>query len=161
MGNIIGAAATLHGMFATQISTYGSAQRGLPVHTEIVISDRPIKFAFVRKPDFFIGMSQQGFDEFNRRISEDTLVFTDLNHVKDIKLDLQGKCISLPASEIAKEIGNPIGANFVMLGKFLSTTGIVPLKIVEETIMHNTPKQFINNNLEAVRKGSTIKNSSI
>lgn len=156
MSNIIGAAATLHGMFATQVSTYGSAQRGLPVHTEIVISDRPIKFAFVRKPDFFIAMSQQGFNEFSRRMSEDTLVFTDLDYVKDIKLDCQGKCISLPVSEIAKEIGNPIGANFVMLGKFLSTTDIIPLKIVEEAIMHNTPEKFIKKNLEAVRKGNTI-----
>ena len=53
-------------------------------------------------------------------------------------------------------MGNPIGANFVMLGKFLSTTGIIPLKIVEEAIMQNTPEQFVLKNLEAVRKGYTI-----
>ena len=152
MGNIIGVAATLHGLFVTQVSTYGSAQRGLPVHTEIVISDKPIKFAFVKKPDFFIVMSQQGFNEFIKKISKDTLVFTDLDHVKDINLDCQGKYISLSASKIAKEIRNPIGANLVMLGKFLFTTNIIPLKIVEEAIKRNTPEQFIKKNLEAVRK---------
>jgi len=156
MSNIIGAAATLQGMFATQVSTYGSAQRSTPVHTEIVISNRPVKFPFVQKPDFFIVMSHQGFNEFSRRMGEDTLVFIDLDRAKDVKLDCQGKYISLSASGIAKEIGNPIGANFVMLGKFLSTTEIIPLKIVEEAIIQNTPEQFIKKNLEAVRKGNTI-----
>jgi 2-oxoglutarate ferredoxin oxidoreductase subunit gamma len=161
MGNIIGVAATIQGTFATQVSTYGSAQRGLPVHTEILISDKPIKFAFVRKPDFFIVMSQQGFDKFSSRTNEDTLVFTDLDNVKEIKLDYKKRCISLSASKIAKEIGNPIGANFVMLGKFLYATNIIPLKIVEEAIMQNTPEQFIKKNLEAVRKGYAIQTPNV
>lgn len=156
MGNIIGAAATLHGMFATQVSVYGSAQRGMPVHTEIVISDKPIKFAFAEKPDFLIAMSHQGFDKFSKKVGEDTLVFIDLDHVKDDKLDCQGKHISLCASGIAKEIGNPIGANFVMLGKFLYTTKIIQSKMIEKAITQNTPEQFVSKNLEAVRKGYTI-----
>jgi len=156
MGKIIGAAATLQGLFAAQVSTYGSSQRGMPVHTEIVISDKPVKFAFVEKPDFFIAMSHQGFDEFSKKVGEDTLVFIDLDHVKDDKLDCQGKHISLCASGIAKEIGNPIGANFVMLGKFLSAIEIIQLKMIEKAITQNTPEQFVLKNLEAVRKGYTI-----
>ena len=161
MGNIIGAAATLQGLFATQVSTYGSAQRGMPIHTEIIISNKPVKFAFVQKPDYFIIMSHQGFNEFNRKMGEETLVFMDSDCVKDVKLNYQGKYISLCASRIAKEIGNPIGANFVMLGKFLSTTNIMPLKIVEEVIMRNTPEQFIKKNLEAVRKAYAIQTPNV
>jgi 2-oxoglutarate ferredoxin oxidoreductase subunit gamma len=144
-------------MFATQVSTYGSAQRSTPVHTEIVISDRPIKFPFVQKPDFFIAMDQQGFNKFSNRMNENTLVFLDSDHVKDVKLDCQSNYSSLSASNIAKEMGNPLGANFVMLGKFVSTTNIIPLKIVEEAILQNTPEQFIKKNLEAVKKGNAIK----
>ncbi|MCK5342312.1 MAG: 2-oxoacid:acceptor oxidoreductase family protein [Candidatus Heimdallarchaeota archaeon] len=156
MGNIIGVAATLQGMYATQVKTYGSAQRSTPVHTEIVISDKPVKFAFSQKPDFFIAMSDQGFNKFSERRNKDTLVFLDSDRVKDVKMDDQGKHISLHASRIAKEIGNPIGANFVILGKFLSTTKIIPFKIVEEAIIQNTPEQFIKKNLEAMRKGNAI-----
>jgi len=156
MSKIIGAAAANQGSFATQVSTYGSAQRDVPVHTEIIISNNPVKFTFVQKPDFFIAMSHQGFNEFSRRTVEDTLVFIDSDHVKDDRLDGQEKYILLPASRIAKEIGNPIGANFVMLGKFLSTTKIIPFKIVEEAIRQIIPEQFIKRNLEAMRKGSTI-----
>jgi len=156
MGKIIGAAATLQGLFAAQVSTYGSAQRNTPVHTEIIISDRPVKFAFAQKPDFFIAMNHQGFNKLSKRIGKDTVVFLDSDHVKDVKLDCQGKHISLCASKIAKEIGNPIGANFVMLGKFLSTVEIIQLKMVEKAITQNTPEQFVSKNLEAVRKGYTI-----
>ncbi|GAG11687.1 unnamed protein product, partial [marine sediment metagenome] len=66
MGKIIGSAATLNGMFATQISTHGSSQRGTPVRTEIILSDKPVKFSFVQKPDFSIIMSYRGFNVFGR-----------------------------------------------------------------------------------------------
>jgi 2-oxoglutarate ferredoxin oxidoreductase subunit gamma len=153
MGNIIGVAATLQGMFATQVSTYGSAQRDMPVNTEIIISNKSVKFSFVQKPDFFIAMSQQGFNKFSKTVGKKTLVFVDSDHVKDIKLDCKENCISLSVSEITKKIGNPIGANFVMLGKFLSATDMIPLEIVEKAIIENTPKQSIEKNLEALRKG--------
>lgn len=153
MGSILGVAATIQGSFATQNSIYGSAQRGISVHTEIVISNRPVKFAFVQKPDFFIVMSNQGFNKFSDRLGENTIVFMDLDRIKDVKLQSQRKYISLPASAIAKEMRNPIVANFVMLGKFLSTTEIIPLSIVEEAITQNIPEQFIKQNLAAVRKG--------
>lgn len=156
LGNIIGNAATLNGMFATQVSTHGSSQRGTPVQTEIIISDKPINFAFVQKPDFFIIMSYRGFYEFGRMIAEDTQVFINSDRVKDFHMNFQRELISLAASTIAKEIGNPIGANFVMLGKFLSISNIIPLKIVEESIIQNTPEHLIKKNLEAIRKGFTI-----
>ena len=40
-----------------------------------------------------------------------------------------------------------------MLGKFLSNTDIIPLEIVEKAIVQNTSKQFIEKNLDALRKG--------
>ena len=155
MGKIIGTAATLNGMYATQVSTHGSSQRGTPVRTEIILSDKPVKFAFVQKPDFSIIMSYRGFNVFGRQLVGDTQVFIDKDRVKDFHLDYQGEYISMPASTIAKEMGSRLGANFVMLGKFLSTTGIIPLEKIEEAIKQNTPEPFIEKNIEAVKKGYT------
>lgn len=156
MGKILGAAATLQGRFATQNSIYGSAQRGISVHTEIVISNKPVKFAFVQKPDYFIILSNNQFNRFNDRLDEETVVFLNKDSVEDVKLQSSRKYISLPASEIARDMGKSVGANFVMLGKFLSITEIMPLKMVEEAIIQDVPEQFIKQNLEAVRKGYTI-----
>jgi len=154
MGGILGKAATLNGMYATQVSNHGSSQRGTPVRTEIVISDRPIKFSFVQKPDFFIVMSYLGFTRFGKSMVEETKVIIDSDCVNDFNLNYQGDYISLPASTIAKEIGNPIGANFVMLGKLLSISDIIPMKVVEEAIIQNTPEKYLDKNLEAIRKGN-------
>ena len=156
MGNILGAAVTLKGDFATQNSIYGSAQRGISVHTEIVISDNPIKYAFVQKPDFFIVMNHQELNRFNNRLSEDTVVFLNEDSIKDVKEQSQIRFISLPASDIAKKMGYPIVANFVMLGKFLSNTEFIPLKIAEEAIIQNVPEKFIKQNLAALRKGYSL-----
>lgn len=152
-GGILGKAATLNGMYATQVSNHGSSQRGTPVRTEIIISDKPIKFAFIQKPDYFIVMSYLGFNRFSKNMVEKTKVFIDSDRVKNFHLNYQGEYISLPATTIAKELGNPLGANIVMLGKFLSVSNIIPLKIVEETIIQNTPEKFIEKNLEALKKG--------
>ena len=81
--------------------------------------------------------------------------------MKDFHLDYHGEYISLPASTIAKDMGNPLGANFVRLGKFLSTANIIPLEIVEKAITQNTPEQFTEKNLEAVRKGYTNQHPPI
>jgi 2-oxoglutarate ferredoxin oxidoreductase subunit gamma len=151
MGNIIGAAATLQGRYATQVSTYGAAQRHMPVHTEIVISNRPVKFPFIQKPDFFIAMNKQGFNKFNKPINKNTLVFINSDEVDDVRPDWQ--YILLPASEIAKKLRHPIGANFVMLGRFITTTRMFTLKMVEKAIKENTPEEFVEKNLEALKKG--------
>jgi len=156
IGNIIGKAATLNGMFATQVSTHGSSQRGTPVQTEVIISDKPIKFGFVQKPDFFIVMSFRGFHEFGKKIVEDTKIFIDSDRVKDFHMNYPGKYTSLSASTIAKEMGNPLGSNFVMLGKFLSNIDFLNLQTVEKAITQNTPEEFISKNLEALRKGYSI-----
>ena len=156
LGNIIGKAATLNGMFVTQVSTHGSSQRGTPVQTEIIISDKPIDFAFTQKPDFFIIMSYRGFLEFGRKIVENTKVFIDSDRVIDFDKNYKGKYNSLTASTAAKEIGNPIGANLVMLGKFISVTKIMPLKIIEEAIKEITPEKFIMKSLEALKKGYNL-----
>ena len=154
MGGILGKAATLNGMYATQVSNHGSSQRGTPVRTEIVISDSPIKFSFVQKPDFFIVMSYLGFTRFKESMVKETKVIIDSDRVKDFNMNYQGRYTSIPASTIAKEIGIPIGANFVMLGKFLASSNIIPLKVVEEAIINNTPDKFVDKNLEAIRKGN-------
>ena len=156
MGNIIGKAATLNGMFATQVSTHGSSQRGTPVQTEIVISDKPINFAFSQKPDFFIIMRYRGFYEFGQRIVEDTQIFIDSDRVKDFNRNYHKNYISIPSSTISREIGNPLGANFVMLGKFLSYIRIIPLKTTEEAIKQITPAQFLKKSLEAFKKGYNV-----
>lgn len=155
-GGILGKAATLNGMYATQVSNHGSSQRGTPVRTEIIISDKPIEYAFVQNPDFFIVMSYLGFNRFSNNMVEKTKVFINSDRVKDFKNYYDGEYISLPASTIAKEMGNPLGANIVMLGKFLSFLKIIPLKVVEDAIIQNTPEQFIEKNLLSIRKGYTI-----
>ena len=156
MGSILGKAATLNGMYATQVSNHGSSQRGTPVRTEIVISDKPINFSFVQKPNFFIAMSYLGFTRFGKNILKETKVFINSDRVKEFNLNYHGEYISLPASTIAKEIGNPIGTNFVMLGKFLSISNIIPIKVVEDAITYNTPEKFLDKNLEALRRGNVF-----
>jgi len=156
MGKILGSAATLQGNYATQNSSYGSAQRGISVHTEIIISNRPVKYAFVQKPDFFIAMSHQGLDRLSNRLNKNTTVFLDLDHVKDVKMQSERRYIPLPALKIAKDMGSLLVANFIMLGNFLSITKIMPLKIIEEAMIQNIPEQFIKQNLTAIRKGYSI-----
>ena len=101
-------------------------------------------------------MSYRGFLEFGSKIFEKTKVFIDSDRVIDFDKNYKGKYVSLSASTVAKEIDNPIGANLVMLGKFISVTKIIPLKIIEKAIKEITPKKFIMKSIEALKKGHNL-----
>ena len=87
IGSILAKAATQNGMYATQVSNHGSSQRGTPVRSEIIISDRPINYTFVQKPNFFIVMSYLGFTAFKKSMVEETKVIIDSDRVKDFNLN--------------------------------------------------------------------------
>lgn len=62
----------------------------------------------------------------------------------------------IPATQIAKDLGNPRTANVVLLGKFSSFLEIPP-ELWEESLMEHVPKRFQELNLQAFRTGRNFR----
>jgi indolepyruvate ferredoxin oxidoreductase beta subunit len=82
----------------------------------------------------------------------------EMEYPKDIEEFLKSnleKVYLLPATEIAKNLGDPRIANVVLLGA-LSNFLDFEESLWEETIMENVPKQFLEINLMAFREGKKL-----
>jgi len=82
----------------------------------------------------------------------------EMEYPKDIEEFLKSnleKVYLLPATEIAKNLGDPRIANVVLLGA-LSNFLDFEESLWEETIMENVPKRFLEINLMAFREGKKL-----
>jgi Pyruvate/2-oxoacid:ferredoxin oxidoreductase gamma subunit len=83
------------------------------------------------------------------------LVNTSLIAKPPVRDDL--RTIAIPATEIAKEMGNVMGASMVALGAFVAATGIVPPEALDRalgTVLPPHRKKLIDANRASLARGA-------
>lgn len=140
-GQILGEAAVLEeGKDAVLTIAYGPEQIGGWSRADVVISDEPIDFPLITKPDILIVMSQEGLDRSWKegREPRKLLIYdsglVNVSSVRGIKM------VGLPATRVAEQLGRRIIANIVMLGAFSEVTGIVKPESLLRVIRRKFPK---------------------
>ena len=69
------------------------------------------------------------------------------------------KVVSVPANEIAAEIGSERAVNMVLLGALLGNMDLLSIGAVEKALKAHLPerhKKFLPLNIEAIHKGASI-----
>ncbi|WP_456375255.1 2-oxoacid:ferredoxin oxidoreductase subunit gamma [Methanocaldococcus sp.] len=155
-GVILGRAASLYdNKEAVQTQSYGPEARGGASKSEIVISDEPIDYPKVIKPDILVCMSQQAYDKYKDDIKEGGILLVDEDLVSTSeKPEVDVKIYKVPFTRIAsEEIKLPIVANIVMLGALTKLTKIVSKESMEKAILDSVPKGTEEKNLMAFNIG--------
>ncbi len=167
--DMLGEAATLDGLFASTRSTYSASQRGESVFSEIIISNKPIQFNFVERPDFFLAFSQQGLNDycFKLKYSEKPLIF--IESTSEIKLpDLlenleklgKSDIIQIAARKTSLESNIPLSyLNIIMVGAFIKHTKLVSENSLKKTILNKFSDSSAKTNLKALKMGLTYFNN--
>lgn len=151
LGRLIGMAATNAGFFSTQKASYSSAVRGdLPVSSDVIISERPVRFPFLSKADIFIAMNGAGIDKYAPFLNQLEVFLYDPTTVSTT---ISPKPVSVPAAETARDLGVPVVANTVMLGAFSQFASFIPSEIFVETLKQNLPERHWEVNLKAFEAG--------
>ena len=155
-GVILGRAASLYdNKEAVQTQSYGPEARGGASKSEVVISDDPIDFPKVIKPDILVCLSQQAYDKYKDDIKEGGVLLVDEDLVSTDKMpEVNVTMYKIPFTRIAsEEIKLPIVANIVMLGALTRLTNIVSKESMEKAILDSVPKGTEKKNLMASSKG--------
>jgi 2-oxoglutarate ferredoxin oxidoreductase subunit gamma len=98
-------------------------------------------------------MSQHAYNEYAREVKSGGTIIMDPDMIPR-EVDLKDvKVYQVPATRIAEELGKKIVANIVMLGAFVSITGVLDENAVRESIKTNVPKGTEKLNLAAFDKG--------
>lgn len=138
-GEILGRAAIKQGLDSAMRPMYGPEKTGGWSRADVVISDQPIIFPLVVKPDILVAMSQDGMNRDGSSLKKDGLLLIDGELIKDIKC-YPSKIYSIDATRIADSLERRIVANIVMLGAFVKAFGIVNAENILQTIIETFPR---------------------
>jgi 2-oxoglutarate ferredoxin oxidoreductase subunit gamma len=154
---ILGAAAvTKAGLNATQTQSYGSEARGGECQAEVIVSPTPIDSPVADQSDILIAMSQSAYERYISRLrSGGTLIYDpELVDWGEKRRDI--KVVSVPATQIATEMGAKLSANVVMLGFLQQATGMFKPENLFAAIQENVKQRFVDINLKAAGKGMEL-----
>jgi indolepyruvate ferredoxin oxidoreductase, beta subunit len=174
---VLGEAALLSDVPVRMSEIHGMAQRGGVVESAIVFGDSDSTIISDGEADVLVGFEPSETIRALNKANSKTVVITnlsplppftvaigkgtypDLNQVQDLIRAKTANLIAFNAADLAKEAGNVMSVNMVLLGAMIQTD-ILPLTAdsIKETIKTKTKKAFVDINLKAFDLGfSTAK----
>lgn len=136
--------------------SYGSEMRGGTANCNVIISDEEVGSPYLNTCEILVAMNEPSIDKFEGCIREGGMIFVNSSIVsKDRQYREDLKVFNVDATDIANSIGNPRGANLVILGALVKCTGLFAETLFEETITDYFGEKGKNNpkNLDCLRKG--------
>jgi len=160
-GKILGMSASLGDKKeSTLVQAYGPESRGGACNAQVIISDAPIHYPYVNRPQILIAMSQAGYDKFAPALEPESVLLVD----QDLVNPENAVCdhFAIPATRMAENLGNKMMANIIMIGFCTAITEAVSSAAAQATIAQSVPKGTEERNIEAFTKGfdyglSTLK----
>lgn len=153
-GYLIGKAASLFdGKHATLNQSFGPEARGGACSAQVIISDSPVLYPYIVKPEILVAMSQEAYEKFFHEPVKGGIILIDTDLVKSPTVRKDLKMYSIPATRIAEEMGNRIYANVVMIGFFTAITKVVSKDAVEKALPGSIPQRFLDKNIRAFEHG--------
>ena len=151
-GMLLGKAASLYdNKEAVFTQSYGPEARGGASCADVVISPEPVDYPLVTEPDILVVLFQEAYARFRDSLRPGGLLIieSDLVHPDEEN----GQALTLPATQIAEEVGHRITTNVVVLGYVVGKTGIVNREAAEEAIRTTVRQKTIDLNLRAFEAG--------
>ncbi|MEW6667892.1 MAG: 2-oxoacid:acceptor oxidoreductase family protein [Thermodesulfobacteriota bacterium] len=149
-GVILGSAAvTYDGKFAVQTQAYSSELRGGFAATWVIISDKPIVFPRVTRPDILVAQAQDSISRFAATLKPEGSLIIDADMVHRIPQDVRSIYEVHATTAAHQRLKAPLTANMIMLGALCRVTGIVSREALEKAISAASPQGKDRLNLEA------------
>ena len=159
---VLGKAASIYeNGFATMTQNFGPEARGGACSAQLILSDTPVLYPYVTRPDIMVVMSQEAYNRFAPELKQGGLLIVeeDLVRVSDLKGD--PRVYSIPATRIAEELGKRMVLNSVMVGFFTAVTKLLSADAVRKAVADSVPPSFRELNLKAFEKGLEYGNSAL
>jgi 2-oxoglutarate ferredoxin oxidoreductase subunit gamma len=151
---VIGKAASIYqGAYATMTQNFGPEARGGACSAQLLLSDQPILYPYVTKPDIMVVMSQEAYTRFAPELKEGGTLIVEQDLVRVTELPRQTKVYSCPATRLAEELGKRMVLNSVMVGFFTAVTQLLEPEAVRKAVADSVPSTFQELNLKAFEKG--------
>lgn len=139
-GSLLAHAALIQDKNVSWLPSYGPEKRGGTSNCHVVISNQQVGSPYITNPSVAIVMSKPAFDKYESSMAEGGLLISDsLAAGETTRKDIN--VVSVPATQMAVELGMPKMANMVLIGKLLSETNVLDedsiIKAIYEVLPEN------------------------
>lgn len=151
MGYILALAAMHEGSEVTYLPAYGAEVRGGAANCTVSVGDEEIASPIASEPEFVVVMNKPSLLRFQNHVQAGGEIFVNSSMI-DIEPSRKDITVhSIPATEMAEELGEVRAANMVMLGAFVKKTRLISAESVEGAIeeFFSNKKKVIAINKEA------------
>jgi len=174
---LLGEAALSLNIPAVVSEIHGMAQRGGIVESAVLLGDVTSPIVSNAEADVLIGFEPVETLRALSKCNKDTVVITNTHPLPPFTVSVgqgvyppvdeimglihakAGKVIALDGNAMAKEAGNPLSLNMVMLGALIGSGSIpVGAEDMKKTISTTTKKAFLESNLKAFDLGMKSAN---
>ncbi len=156
-GEVLAYAAMDTGKVVTWIPSYGPEMRGGTANCTVIISDEEIGSPLVLNPRGVIAMNLPSFDKYEPLVTPDGVLVANASLINRSAKRSDITVISIPANEIAEELGDKRLMNMVALGAFLEKLPVLSLESVEQALKDHLPerhRRLLTLNFEALQGGA-------
>ena len=151
---VLGKAASIfQGAFATMTQSFGPEARGGACSAQLVVSDSPVLYPYVSKPDILVVMSQEAFGRFAPELKNGGILIIEQDLVRVTNLPGEVKVYGIPATRMAEDLGKRMVLNSVMVGFFTAVTNLLEADAVRQAVADSVPSAFRELNLKAFDRG--------
>lgn len=157
LGQILAYSATLKGLNAIWVPTYGPETRGGTANCMVTISDQPIYSPVFTDSDDLIVLNEPSYRKFKDTIKQKGYMLYNeslINPTSSKSIHMSG----IKANDIAQSINEPRALNMVLLGKYLKDSNLFEKKTVIEALKYyfgNKKEHLIAVNEQAIDLGLT------
>lgn len=153
---VLARAATVEGRHVLLFGVYGGAMRGMNTDGTVIVGDGPLQSPpLVSRTWAAIAMHDRYWAPVEPKVRTGGLVLVN-DATFETPLDDRYRAVRVPATEIAAELGNELGASMVMVGAFVGITGLVGIDAAVEGMRQSIPSyrtQHVAANEVALRAG--------
>ena len=151
---IIGKAASIvEGEYATMTQNFGPEARGGACSAQLILSDEPVLYPYLTRPDMMVIMSQEACNKFVPELKPDGVLIIEQDLVQVGQLAPGVRVHGCPATRLAEELGKRMVSNSVMVGFFAAVSGLLKKESLRKAVADSVPEAFRELNLKAFDKG--------
>lgn len=156
MGYLLALAAMKDGKNVTYLPAYGAEVRGGTANCTVVVSDEEIYSPVASSPDYVVVMNKPSLKKYEGMVAPGGIMFinSSLVDIQTNRTDIEA--VLIPVNELAKEVGSDRAINMIMLGAFVTKTGLTTLESLEDSLRDVTKgkEKFMDINRKGLLKGA-------
>jgi 2-oxoglutarate ferredoxin oxidoreductase subunit gamma len=139
--------------YSTMTQSFGPEARGGACSAQVILSDQPVLYPYVTRPDILVVMSQEAYTLFSPQINPNGILVIEEDLVRIGKLPAGVRVYSIPATRIAEELGKKMVLNIVMVGFFGAVSQVVDPEALRNAVAASVPEAYRELNLKAFDRG--------